>query len=55
MFVSISSPYRNQTLATCGGRFSRLVRLNFLQDVLIGRTQMPLPTTCLVRPVRLGI
>lgn len=44
MFVSISSPYRNQMLATCGGRFSRLARVKFLEVVLLGRAQMPLPT-----------
>lgn len=40
MFVSIWSPFRNQMLASCGGRFSRLVRANFLQDVLLGRTHV---------------
>lgn len=38
------SPYRNQMSAACGA-FSRLARVNFRQDVILGRIQRPLPNT----------
>lgn len=43
------SPYRNQNATDVRGHFSRLARVKFLQDVLLGRIQRPLPK------IRLGI
>lgn len=43
-----SSPYRKfatKLPSDVRGRFSRLARVNFLQDVLLGRIQRPLPKT----------
>lgn len=39
------SPYRNQNVSDVRGAVSRLARVKFLQDVLLGWIQRPLPKT----------